>query len=240
MPRQPKGRKPVKCAGKNKSGKQCGRWAQHDSKYCYQCSRKGISKATQFKPGPANPNWTGGAYANTIHKSLYQAYQDGLADPELLSVRPEAALVRARIEYLLSMEGTGESMETWKDLLHAKGQFLIYVKGKTKQDIEKRDYWLKQILDLVDQGNTHSMIWSDIRSQVTLLDKLKSSERKRILEAKAFVSITEAIAMLQTITWTLEKVVGDQVKSADVKKKILGAVADKVEELLCKGELIEG
>ena len=234
MPRPPAGHISRKCAGKKTNGDPCKAWAQHHSDYCVACERK---RSGQFKPGPLSPSYKHGRYAKVVPTKLLQAYQDGLSDPELLSQKDEVAVLRARLEQLIGRTETGESDAAWDSLKNAKHEFELHVSQSSPVSQQKAQDALQQIMGLIDSGHSARLAWADVERLTALLDKLKASERKRLMEAKAFVTITEAIAMLQTITWTLKEIVPKEVEDKGAQQRILEGMANAVEQMLTMGVL---
>lgn len=71
--------------------------------------------------GPANPAWKGGRYSRLFPTQLRARYEAMLADPALLSLSKEVALVDARIGELLDRLGPDPGPPddgTWAQLSH--------------------------------------------------------------------------------------------------------------------------
>lgn len=236
MPRPPKGYISRTCKGKKTNGDPCKRWAQHHNDYCATCNQKRGHSAI-FKPGPANPNYRHGVYAKVVPTKLLKAYQDGLDDPDLLSGKDEVAVLRARLTQVIERTETGESDATWDRLAAAKYEFELNVSQPDPTAQAKAQKALSDIMSLIDTGHSQRLAWADVERLTALLDKLKMSERKRLMEMKAFVTITEAIAMLQTMTWTLKEIVPKEVEDQGAQQRILEGMAKAVERMLTMGAL---
>ncbi len=229
MPRPPAGHISRKCAGKRTNGQPCRAWAQHTSDYCVACERR---RRGQFKPGPLAPNYKHGIYAKVVPARLLQAYQEGLRDPELLSGKDEVALLRSRLTELIERVDTGESDTAW-DLLHAaKYEFELNVSQPDPTAKAKAQKALNTIMELIDTGHTQRLAWADVERLTALLDKLKISERRRLMELKAYVTITDMLTVLQTIKLNLQKVVPQEVADKESQQRIFDAMATAVEQML--------
>ena len=234
MPRPPSGHISRKCAGKKTNGQPCKAWAQHTSDYCVACERR---RRGQFKPGPLAPSYKHGIYAKVVPTKLLQAYQDGLSDPDLLSGKDEVAVLRARLAQLIERTESGESDTVWDRLAAAKYEFELNVSQPDPTAQAKAQKALSDIMALIGTGHSQRLAWADVERLTALLDKLKISERKRLMEMKAFVTITEAIAMLQTMTWTLKEIVPREVEDQEAQQRILEGMAGAVERMLTMGAL---
>ena len=99
----------AKCHGTSKrSGLPCDRDAMPNG-VCYTHggnSRAGIASGT-FKTGK---------YSKYLPARLVGKYEEAAADPELLALRDDVALLDTRIVTVVSALNTGESQEAWTSL----------------------------------------------------------------------------------------------------------------------------
>ena len=66
--------------------------------------------------GPAAPAWRHGRYSRTLPTGLVRRYEESLADPELLALRDEIALLDAHTLELIATLSNSEGPALWQQL----------------------------------------------------------------------------------------------------------------------------
>src|SRR5262245_19691930 len=96
------------CGAKTRAGGPCQRAAMPNGR----CSKHGGKSLV----GPAAPGFRHGRYSKLLPVQLAARFDEAKADPELLGLRDEIALVDARIADVLERMERGESSKTWSNL----------------------------------------------------------------------------------------------------------------------------
>lgn len=188
------------------------------------CSRHG-GKALK---GPAHPNWKGGASKSYLGKHLphrlAERFEAALADPELLSLRPNLALSATRLGELLDKLSTTESGIAWKEmracLVGLRTTVLNGDKGEAAQMVE-------HLADLVSQAVSEYQQWDDIREAQEHHRRLADTERKREDHLQAHVTAQQFTLFLAYFY----RVINEEVSNP----KEIVRIADKIKRVMSLG-----
>jgi hypothetical protein len=157
--------------------------------------------------GPLHPNWKHGRYSKHIPPRLAATYNSHFNDPEYLAQDAEIATLSTRLSELFGQIETGESGALWKALQHAVSEFRKYSALKKKPEAE---LWLNEIISLVERGNQEQLVWDEIRGVIIDRNKIVTSERKRLIEAEAYFTAEQGMAMLMRVADAVKRHVPDE------------------------------
>lgn len=161
-------------------------------------------------PGPTHPNYTHGRHSKYLPTAVAKHFDEAMADPEFLSIRPNAALVHARKKELEKRLETGESSATWKELREAWGEFergnRLQREAATLLDDDARTIALTQsreiigaaldsIKRLITGGASEQQQWNELLKINSLEEQMKQSEVSRLQRAAQIMTLGE-VAML--------------------------------------------
>src|SRR4051794_20502728 len=96
------------CGARTRSGDPCRRSASQNGR----CRNHGGASL----PSIASPTLRTGRYSKDIPTRMAARYQEAQADPELLMLRDEIALLDSRLSDVLSRVDSGESGAVWAEV----------------------------------------------------------------------------------------------------------------------------
>lgn len=132
------------------------------------------------------------------------SYNEALQAPNLMSQREEIALLTVYVgEQLQRLDGHGASSQTWQQLGRVAEAFRI------EQESDRARAQLMQMLELIDRGSSDELLWQEIRRTLLERDRLVRSERKRIVDAREFITAEEGIEMMEKLALVVRKHVTD-------------------------------
>lgn len=191
----------MQCTAKSKqSGVQCKRAASPGKQVCAIHGGKSLA-------GIAAPRFTHGRRSKYLPEQLRARYLEALSDPELLSMKAELGLLDVRLDQVLaSLEGeTGG-----KAILLAFRQQV----NEIALMFRRRDYgsMMQGLLDLqaaVRDGAIEAAAWQQITDLIERRQRVTESERKRMLEIRQYVSVTQAQAFMAALIASVHQHVKD-------------------------------
>jgi hypothetical protein len=190
----------MRCTGKSKqSGERCKKSAVVGFKVCEIHGGK-------TPVGTALPQTRTGRYSRHLPLRLAECYQEAIADPELLSVREDVALLDSRLSDVLAAASNQESGELWENLKQARK---AYVGASGKDAEEKKQEALSQILWLINEGYQEWQSWKDIRFMLQERKQLVESERKRLVDMQQMITAERAMLLVAAISDIVTKNVED-------------------------------
>ena len=172
--------------------------------------------------GPAAGNYKTGRYSKYLPTRLAERYQEAQADPDLLDLRHEIALLDARLSDILGRVDTGESGTVWVRLQAALADFKKARGGAGLQDAAEA---FGRIQELIQHGAADHEIWAEVRSHLDQRRKLVDSERKRLVEMQQMITSERAMILLAVVVDTIRKHVTDRGVLAAIAADIGALVA---------------
>lgn len=151
--------------------------------------------------GFALPQTTHGRYSKVLPKGLVAAYETATSDPNLLSVREEAALFRSRILQLVERLPTGEALARWQNVRETWAELK---KARAEKDAATLADTFARMDALLCAQSGDYMAWKDIADAAATYQRLVADERKRLEQMQAMVRAEDAAlfasALLSTVT----------------------------------------
>lgn len=210
-----------KCKAISRDGTPCKRWAITGSEHCKNHAlNKG--ELTRFKPGPAHPNYKHGRYSKALPERMRQAAEAAIEDPELLNQRSEIALLTARLTEQLKHVDTRTSGQLWAELQATADEFRAF---SAAGDRDGAQIAVTKLMRLIKAGGADHAAWEDIRATVLDKNKLIASERKRLVEMKAFVTAEQGMVMIGRLAYAARDALDKFVPDAKQRGKVMNAIA---------------
>ena len=176
---------------------------------------------TQFQAGPLHPNFKHGRYSKAIPERMRQAAEAAEADPELLNQRSEIALLTARLSEQLQQVDSRTSGKLWAELQGAAADFR---EANVMNDRDRASFAMNEMIRLINAGGADHAAWEDIRSTVLDKNKLIASERKRLVEMKAFVTAEQGMVMIGRLAYSVRDALDKHVPDGEQRRKVMDAV----------------
>jgi hypothetical protein len=167
--------------------------------------------------GPAHPSFKHGRHSKFLPKGLRKRYEEGAADPELVSVRAELSLLDLRVsELLVSIGKTGNKAV----LLAIRGKLREFKNAGTKGEkaaVGIARLALQQLEDLIEGGLTAAATWDELRDTIDLRRKLAEAESRREKDMLQNISVQQAVVMMALLV----KAVGEHVTDRNALNAIV-------------------
>lgn len=200
----------VVCGAKTRSGKPCGNTAVLANGRCRMHGGK-------MPVGAALPQFKTGRYSKYLPERLMERYQQAAADPELLALRDEIALIDARLNDLLSRVEAGEAGVLWENTRKA---WLSYLR---KRDTPQEHEAQSLLDELIERGANEYQAWAEVHVIIEQRRKLSESEQKRLVAMRQMVTSEQAMMLIVALQ--------DAVKRHVTDRAVLAAIAADVAAL---------
>lgn len=186
------------CGAKTRGGARCKRAGMASNG---RCRLHGGASLV----GPASPQWRHGRHSKYLQVGLLERYRVALADPNLITLQSEVALVDARIAELLEAVGQTGNTRLWRDA-HAKLQAFKGAAGKGTEAVGAARVALTQLEEILNAGLQASATWDELADRLDLRRRLVDSETKRQKDLFQMISVDR---VMQVIGLLLETVKGN-------------------------------
>lgn len=161
-------------------------------------------------------------------------YQEALADPDVLAMHEELAVLLARIADLLARVDTGESGAHWRGIR----QGLADVRRATqRQDTAAAAAALREMERLADLGVADYRAWQEVLTTIELYRRLVDTERRRLEAAQQMITTDRSMLLVAALVDAVRRHVDDRrVLDAIGRELDRLVVADGARSLLGPGE----
>jgi len=219
------GRDPFRAGQRNAKGRQiCGGKGKRRQAPCLQTiiCRNGRCRMHngQALSGVAHPGYKHGRYAENLPSRLLERYQASVADPELLNLSAEIALLDSRVADVLSRVDSGESGALWRSLGRLRARFLA---AQRAQDQDGMQEALVELLNAVGRGHADFEAWAEVADLLERRRRLVESEQKRRVAMQQVVTAEQALGLIAALGVSMRGAVLDRC-DPDVARDILAAV----------------
>lgn len=153
--------------------------------------------------GAASPTFKHGRYSKYLPVRLMGRYAEAIADPDLLAMREDIALLDTRLSELLGRVDTGESGARWAQLAKAWQSF----RAADDEDIAEA---LRAVDGLIEAAVTDYVAWGEIQSIVQQRRQLVESEQKRLVAMQQMVTTEQAMLFVSAVMDAARRTVTSQ------------------------------
>jgi hypothetical protein len=199
---------PGRCGAKLKF---TGTGAENPARYCKRYPSKILGGDRCIKCGSATKNrgiasarFKDGSNSRYLPKRMIADYEEAIADPNLISLRSDIAVVRARTNDLLKRVDSGEAGAIWRSLQDTYQDFKI---ARSAADPVKMQESLEMLGTLIDKGAADSRIWFEVITTIEQGRKLIDSELKRLQALQVYVDSNAVLTMLTAIAIQLKDII---------------------------------
>lgn len=189
-----------RCGAKTRQGTPCARLPSPGSARCRFHGGKSLR-------GMAHPNFKDGRYSKHLPTRLSEAYEKARADPELLSLRDEAAILQARIADILGRVDTGESRRFWAKAAEGMDAFDA---ASAAGDTAGMRAALDALRGAIKGGARDWQSWEELQRTIESYRRVSESERRRLVDMQAMISAEEAMTFAGALTSLVRQHVADQ------------------------------
>lgn len=157
--------------------------------------------------GPASGTYKLGRYSKLLPARMAASYQEATADPDLLVLRDEIALVYARLSDMLARVDSGESGEAWR---RARAAYSALTAGLDAGDTAAAKAALGELDIVIRQGLGDYAAWQEIGDLLDRRERLVRSERRRLVELQQTMTIEQAMVFTGAVIALVDQHVTDQ------------------------------
>lgn len=198
------------CGAKTRSGTPCKR-APLPNGRCNLHGGKALA-------GIASPTFATGRHSKYLPARLLDRYHAAAADPDLLALHDELALLDTRLNELLERVDSGESGQRWEQVIVAWNAYLAAADGVEKV---KARFAIDAILEAVA---TDFAAWAEIHTIIEQRRKVSESEQKRLVAMSQMVTAEQAMTFVAALQASIRQR-SEQHIPADTRRAFLRDVA---------------
>jgi hypothetical protein len=152
---------------------------------------------------------------------LAERYQAALADPQLMQLRGDVAVLEARLSQLLTRVDSGESGHRWLEL---GGAWQRFQQASRLGDGDAMASALDDVGQLIAAGQRDHLAWREVGDVLEQRRRIIDSERKRLIDLRQVITVERALTMAGGILGVIRQHVSDA--------KLLDAIADDIRAVL--------
>ena len=187
------------CTARSKrTGQACGAQAMSGRSVCYHHGGKSLS-------GFGHPSFKTGRYSRHLPNRARQRYEAGLADPNLIALADEVALLDQRTAELLERHKHGETAARWEMAQESLRAVLSFFEGA---DYDNAGEALDELGKIIYGGNDYEQ-WKEIRELAQERRKLAEAERKRLEAAQQTITVTQLLGFMAAVSALIREHVED-------------------------------
>lgn len=194
----PSGLRPL-CGAKTKSGRTCQREGGPNGR-CYY--HGGTSLA-----GIASPTYKHGLRSKYMPKETAKLYREAAADPDLLSVRQDAATLVARIHQLLERIPDVPASQLWQELRAAHAKMVLFMRSGETEDFGEA---AENLGGLIGRGAHEADLWDEIRAVIQEKAKLAKTEWDRMKALGQMLTAEQAMLFVGAVAAVVRENVSDR------------------------------
>jgi hypothetical protein len=195
----------MKCGAKTRNGGSCTQPAMPNGR-C-RMHRGGAKK------GVEHPNFKHGLYAKSLPLRLAARYDAALADPDLLGMRRETALMASLLDDALARLDSGETGTLWMELGKA---WAAVQAARASGDKDKLRNALADVGVLIERGASDAAAAREIRGVILDKARVAESERKRLVEAHQVITVERLMALVGALSSAILEEVPDRERRARI------------------------
>jgi hypothetical protein len=190
----------VICGAKTRNGTPCKSTAVMANGRCRM--HGGKSKA-----GADSPRFKTGRYSKYLPDNLLWRYREGLADPELQSLRDELAMLNVRITQVIEHLSTGEGRSAWDAVREA---FDALRGGFRQNNLDAIREGMAGIEAALDQAKDEQGAWDEIVALFDERRKLVGEEGRREERAQRYITEREIMVLMAALVDVVRTNVSNQ------------------------------
>lgn len=183
-----------KCGAKTRTGGTCGQRAMSNGR-CYMHGGKSLK-------GINSPNFKTGLYSKDIPTQLAARYHEALADPDLLSLNNDIALVHAVITERLKEASKGDLHPAWID---AQKWYNALNEAIAKNDEQKLLEAIAELGKVIRPNYQARIALNDALGQMDRKSHLTDKERRALIDRQKVITIERVMLLIGVILTSLRE-----------------------------------
>jgi hypothetical protein len=183
--------------------------------------------------GMAHPRYQGKGYSKYLPQRILADYDAAINDTSLIELRSEMAVIEARVAALFRQMGSGESGVTWRKAQDAMRELMIAIQT---QDADAQATAIQGLRTTIDRGVGEYAVWEEVVSLFKAKASLISTETRRVVAAKQFVTLDKLGILLDAIQQSVIDQVQDRSTLARIQREWNLILSGSHESALASGE----
>lgn len=178
------------------------------------------------KRGAAHHLTQSGRYSQDLPTRLGARFLASRADPDLLNLSAEIALIDVRGGDILKRIDSGESGAVWQAL---KATYTAMQNAQRDRDGAEVARLLNELGGLITRGHADYAAWADLRTLVEQRRKLSETESKRRKDMQDMITTESGMVLVTALVETVRRNVRDPKQLAKITTDLaalLGTDAD--------------
>lgn len=202
-------------ATSKRSGERCKRHASKGRNVCAIHGGKSLV-------GRDLPQFRHGRYSKYLPDNLAERYNEALANPDLISLEDDIALIESRLTLQLdAVRGAGADENLLHRLREMYGQFRRHTNAGNQEGAIQA---ITALGELLFQGADTRVAWDEVNSLIEQRRKLVETERKRLIDENQMITVDRLMILVAAIV--------DIIRRNVVSKEERAAVASEIRLLV--------
>lgn len=210
----------MRCTATNRKGRQCTKPAVEGRKVCFW--HGGASP----KAGPTHHRYKHGKYSKWVPPSIRGRFDELMADPNLLELRGQVAMLTVRYWQLVSRLDTGETGSLFGDLRH---QWAVFQSARQAGVAQAEA--LDAIGQLIRAGGEQNEVWDAIMRICREIQRATRAELERMALQHAFMTYAESIELMNVVAAEIIAEIGQHVQGP-VEQALRQGIARRLDRYL--------
>lgn len=158
--------------------------------------------------GIASARFQSGRYSRYLPEGLLEKYQQALADPDLLALTDEIAVLQANASKLMEqLDKGGDTFGLWKQLQQTQAELQ---NARAAGDAVKMAYWLTEQDSLIRQGVSQAARLRDLWDVFERIRRMSESEQKRRVALRDYMTSEQVMVFVAAVTDLIKQHVDDK------------------------------
>lgn len=187
------------CGAKTRSGGVCQNAPMPNGR-CRMHGGKSLS-------GAAHPNFRTGRYSKYLPQRLLERYNDGLNDPDLLTLADDISLLTARLEELLQKIDSNDTGAGWKLVKATYAKLKTAIKAGDALNTAQR---MNELERQINTSTTEWALWGEISLVLEQRRRLVETERRLLVEHDRVVTVDQLMIMVGALQEVIRTHVHDR------------------------------
>lgn len=142
--------------------------------------------------GTAHYKFKTGRYSKYMPQRLLERYNEGVNDPDLLTLHDDVAVITTRLSELLDKVDKQDTGAAWKALRASYSKLQTSIR---ERDTVKTAGLLVELETLIDTGTSDWALWQEISSVMEQRRKLVETERRLLIERDQVITVEQMMIM---------------------------------------------
>lgn len=198
------------CGAHNKSGGLCQNMPVTGSVRCRMHGGKSPR-------GVASPNFKHGSRSKYLPKNILSKYEELVADPELMNLRADVAIITSLLNDRLEKLDTGEAAKLWEKARKANDDIRKALNDEKYGAVVQSSLELDRI---IGESITIHELLSEVQSLIDQRRRLVESEQKRLTTAQQMITSEQAMGFVAALIDSVRRHVTDNAALQEISLDI--------------------